>query len=350
MGRQQVGKGLLAKASYHWRMQYFTLAAIIREYRRERKLSQGSLAAALGRDRTWVAHLERGVIRPTAAQLAALARALECDLEDLLEYGEPRPEPECERDGNTKRLVLKRFAGAWEEDSGETAEFWRNTRLLEGLLQSLTADEAQRNRLRKLGLVQRQALRLANHLLQCGGKLARVAPAQLGFPMPIIDHSGKSINHLPRYAVVYAQGRGAIVMFGALCARWPVFLPSVVAVSAGGHNRFFTVDAPCVGPMPARHQSILDFVADSDERKRQALLPGFAPNGRVYRWGEQFTIARLTLALETEDGNAVVARLLAETATAQETSATANETGVAASEATTAREARATVQQVAVAV
>ena len=55
---------------------YAELAALVREARASRRLSQRQLSHALGKSEGYVGHLERGSFRPSAETLKALSAAL----------------------------------------------------------------------------------------------------------------------------------------------------------------------------------------------------------------------------------------------------------------------------------
>ena len=57
---------------------------VLREKRRERKLSQEKLALEAGVDRTFISFLERGMRQPTLKTLFALAGALDTSPSELV--------------------------------------------------------------------------------------------------------------------------------------------------------------------------------------------------------------------------------------------------------------------------
>lgn len=61
------------------------LATNMKRLRKERGLSQEALADAAGLDRTYISGIERLVRNPTITVVDRVARALECDLGQLLD-------------------------------------------------------------------------------------------------------------------------------------------------------------------------------------------------------------------------------------------------------------------------
>lgn len=60
------------------------LADKIRQFRKEKNLTQEALAAMLGVERTTVTMWESGCITPPTKHLVSLSEALDCSLDDLL--------------------------------------------------------------------------------------------------------------------------------------------------------------------------------------------------------------------------------------------------------------------------
>jgi transcriptional regulator with XRE-family HTH domain len=56
----------------------------LKELRERKGLSQRELAAATGRDQTYISELERSDVVPKLETLADFARALSCRIEDLI--------------------------------------------------------------------------------------------------------------------------------------------------------------------------------------------------------------------------------------------------------------------------
>jgi transcriptional regulator with XRE-family HTH domain len=63
----------------------------VRSLRKQRRLSQESLAEACGLSRNYISDIERGVRNPGVLALVALAKALRVPLRELVEEIEPRP-------------------------------------------------------------------------------------------------------------------------------------------------------------------------------------------------------------------------------------------------------------------
>lgn len=59
----------------------------IREYRKQRKWTQGELAERLGVERSAVAKWESGKSQPQAARLVALAEIFGCSVDEILGRG-----------------------------------------------------------------------------------------------------------------------------------------------------------------------------------------------------------------------------------------------------------------------
>jgi transcriptional regulator with XRE-family HTH domain len=67
-----------------------TFGRSIRSLRKQRGLSQETLAEACGLSRNYISDIERGIRNPGLLALIALARALRVSLRELLEEIEPR--------------------------------------------------------------------------------------------------------------------------------------------------------------------------------------------------------------------------------------------------------------------
>jgi transcriptional regulator with XRE-family HTH domain len=67
-----------------------TFGRSIRSHRKQRGLSQESLAEASGLSRNYISDIERGVRNPSLLALVAIARALRMPLRDLLADIEPK--------------------------------------------------------------------------------------------------------------------------------------------------------------------------------------------------------------------------------------------------------------------
>lgn len=215
-----------------------SLADRIRRLRLRRGLSQGALAGAVGRDRTWVAHLERGALCPAREQVRALAWTLGLPPRRLVHGLEWKPAEPIR--GPVERVAV-RFARRAPRFPPPGRLAPPASPRLEALL-----DRARAPRLWaalvSMELPDEGAWLVALALVRRGGAPAWMAPARIGFPVPLVDPQGLSLAHARRPCLLWDGPEGALVLFGPLPGPEGRRLPPVLAVSGCRGNRFLALE------------------------------------------------------------------------------------------------------------
>ncbi|MBQ7569128.1 helix-turn-helix domain-containing protein [bacterium] len=220
------------------------LGSQIKAYRRRARLSQAELAAAVRRDRSWIAHVERGDCLPQPSQLLTLAGRLNAPADALLLY--------LEKSANTAgesrmcRWAKRQFSLSWKSGYGSGTDSPRHPTAaiirLQGFLEHRISDRALRAKLKALSLGCCEAAYLALSLLERGAQWARLSLASVGFPMPLLDSERCCINHLPRQCLVWSDRERSLVLFGETFSAEPRYLPPVLAWTDQQFKRYLTLE------------------------------------------------------------------------------------------------------------
>lgn len=206
----------------------------IRRLRLRRGLTQQDLAGPLGRDRSWVAHLERGSLSPARDQLRVLAALLGVPPKRL--YGGTGWTPPPPLRTPLERAVERFDRAAGPPPPPSVAQPPRTARTLPLLERLPDGDAGLWTALGAMDLGSEDAwvLALAMAMRAAPGRLA---PGRLGFPLPVLAADGSSASHR-RQACLVREGPGeSLVLFGATRVAWEGHrvLPAVLAASAGSN-------------------------------------------------------------------------------------------------------------------
>lgn len=211
-------------------MNNICFADLIKRSRKERGMSQKELALLLGRDRSWVAHAESGNIVPTAEMAEKISSVLG------LPFTAQENDAASVSSATLRRHVLRSFS---------SNVFPQRTSPPPGMMafiDSLTSDWATRSRLKAANWLFREACVLAFAFLQQGAEMLRLAPAQLGLPLPLLNADGCSMNHVPCACLAAETKHSDFVLFGAFESVWPGLVPPLLAVSGMSGSRFWLLD------------------------------------------------------------------------------------------------------------
>lgn len=210
----------------------------IRRLRLRRGLSQRELAGAVGRDRTWVAHLERGALHPGRDQLRMLAWSLGIPARRLVRgtgwilQGPTR---------SPLSAVAQRFEKGLPLPGGPAPSLPPRTARLEPLL-ARVREPRRWTALGALGITDEDAWMVALALAGRGADPARIPPARLGFPLPLVLPDGRSGAHVRHPCLLWDGGDEALVLFGPLRVLWEgrqAVVPLVLG--AAGQRNAFTI-------------------------------------------------------------------------------------------------------------
>lgn len=208
----------------------------IRRLRLRRGLSQRELAGAVGRDRTWVAHLERGALHPGRDQLRMLAWSLGIPARRLVRgtgwvlQGPPT---------SPVAAVAQRFEKGLPVPGAPAPSLPPRTPRLEPLL-ARVREPRMWTGLASLGISDEDAWMAALALAGRGAAPARIPPARLGFPLPLVLPDGRSGAHVRHPCLLWDGGEEALVLFGPLRVLWEgrqAVVPLVLG-AAGQRNAF----------------------------------------------------------------------------------------------------------------
>ncbi len=223
-------------------MQANYLGYAIKEARNQRQLSQEEVARWLRRDRSWVAHLERGDLVPSEDQVLALARGFGVEPTPwLAELG--ADEVIDSRDNNMRRRLVRRFAqteaGVERQRPAGHAPRWKAmaSDMLD-FLRGHVSDERLRAKLIGLRLGCREAAVMALTLLRRGAQWARLSWANVSFPLAVIDEERCCVNHVERRCLLWSDSRCSLALFGEYFGLSPRYLPPVLAWSDQERRRY----------------------------------------------------------------------------------------------------------------
>ena len=220
------------------------LGPFIKKWRRERGWTQQQLAERLGRERSWVAHLERGSIQPSLEQLAQLGESLQVSTQAWMEAHCAAPAG-ADQGEQMRRKVVRSFANSWRygyrvpQHSSEVIK--RSWMKLRGYLETI-ADEVVRAKLAALQLGFREAVWVAQAMLANGAQWARLSLANVGFPVALIDAEMHCINHVPRPCLVWAGAGRSLALFGESYGASPAYIPPVLAWADENEAHYLFLD------------------------------------------------------------------------------------------------------------
>lgn len=218
----------------------------IKKYRLQAGLTQGELAAAVNRDRSWLAHVERGDYRPQAVQLVRLAECVRVPAALFLGCIDRQADAAEESDEHMRRQVMRQFSSSWKRgyrSSLDEPGCWAASLLqLQAFLERRVADTAVRLKLKAFGLGCCEAACLALSLLERGARWANAALADVGFPEAVIDKDNCCVNHLPRPCLVWTDGGRSLVFMGEFFGLSPRFLPPILAWTERKYRSFFMAE------------------------------------------------------------------------------------------------------------
>lgn len=219
---------------------------LVKRLRAQAGLSQAYLARQLGRERSWIAHIERGDCLPSAAQIEALATCLGVEADLLLLTAQTRPGGN-ETEQRMSRQVVRQFSAAWRGGHREmggrqqAAGGAQRVRLLT-FLNRQVGDASLRAKLKSLGLGCLEVAQLALELLNKGAQWARLSWAQVGFPVALLDSDNCCLNHLPRTCLVWADKERALALFGESTAANPRYYPPVLACIERSQRQYLALE------------------------------------------------------------------------------------------------------------
>lgn len=208
----------------------------IRRLRLRRGLSQRELAGAVGRDRTWVAHLERGALHPRRDQLRQLAWSLGIPTGRLVRGTGLVIEGPVQ---SPLSSIAARFEAGLPGMGPPTPSLPPRTPRLEPLLRRVQAPRMW-TVLAGMGIRDEDAWVAALALAGRGAAPARIPPARLGLPLPLVLPDGRSGAHLRHPCLLWDGGEEALVLFGPLRVLWDgrQHLVPMVLGAAGQRNVF----------------------------------------------------------------------------------------------------------------
>lgn len=217
----------------------------IGNHRRQQGLKQQQLADSVGRDRSWVSHLERGQIRLSAAMLRKVAAALNLDSAQLDDGSLCREAPVAWR--QQRKSALRRFSECMSED-GLWPSLPCSSRKLANTPSGQDSirvewDNDSVSLVPGMHLPSAAAVNIAAAMLKLGAEQTRISPAQVGFPIPLLSNRGASVSHFWQICLVRSSRSGALVMFGAERYGWPAYLPPVLALANSMGCRFWLIDS-----------------------------------------------------------------------------------------------------------
>ena len=241
-------------------MQDNALGRQIRSFRRQAGLNQRELAAAVHRDRSWLAHVERGDYCPNAAQLRRIAECLGVSAAVLLRcraLGEAAGGAD-----HMSRQAVRHFSSSWKggyKSAGDAPSELRDAACcLNVFLDNRVADRILRGKLSMLGLGCREAACAALALLERGAQWARLALAHVGFPLAVIDKDNCCVNHLPRLCLAWADAGSSWVLFGEFFGREPLYLPPLLAWTDRSVKKYLLLEGCRSGDVSAESTDALN--------------------------------------------------------------------------------------------
>lgn len=219
---------------------------LIKRLRLQAGLSQDRLAKKLQRERSWIAHIERGDCLPNAAQIEALAACLGVATDYLLLTAHLNLEV-TDTEERMSRQVVRQFSASWRAGLGRQLSRNLAPRGTQGLrllafLNRHVSDATLRAKLKNLGLGCLEVAQLALALLDKGAQWARLSWAQVGFPVALLDGENSCLNHLPRPCLVWADKERALALFGESTATTPRYYPPVLACIEHKQRRYLALE------------------------------------------------------------------------------------------------------------
>lgn len=223
------------------------LGQLIKHCRQQAGLSQRELSASVSRDRSWLAHVEQGDYRPSAAQLWHLADSLGMAATALLRHLDGETASEGGR-AHISRRTARQFAcswksgykAGWDEPAGDYEQ--AAVRQLQSFLNTRVADLKIRSKLLLLGLGCWEAACAALLMLERGAQWCRLALAQIGFPRAVHDGDNCCVNHLPRLCLVCADTKHSLVLLGEYYGSAPRYLPPILAWTDSFRRKYLLLE------------------------------------------------------------------------------------------------------------
>lgn len=221
--------------------------AKLRHYRLLLGLKQRQVATVVQRDRSWLAHVERGDYIPNLEQLYTLAKFLNIPQADM---EAKKSSPICSSPGDMKRVcrtVVRRFSLSCgercETRDSLPREGWAEREKLYSWLKANVDDEHLRGKFRKISLGSLEIAFLALELWKRGGAFGRISWSQVGFPLSIADRDGLCINHLARPCIAWSGREVSLVLFGEYCESSERYVPPWIAWTREKERRYIFLDS-----------------------------------------------------------------------------------------------------------